>query len=95
MGSVSVEEIPDEQRFFTEFWNFRKKYYIPEDDDDFWNSLINEGDALADKYNNPFFDQLMLLEFNDVDRRFSEAQGRPWETDPVDRLYEKIKERRK
>jgi hypothetical protein len=88
--------LTDEQKFFTDFWNFRKKFYDPKDTESFWHSFMEEGDALGLKYkDSDFFQNLMLLEFEDVDRRFQDKHGRSWKSDAVEHLYKKIKERRK
>lgn len=50
MASVLGKEIPKESQFMTEYWRFRKQFYIPEDNDEYWNELVNAADSLMHKY---------------------------------------------
>lgn len=71
MASTQAKEIPEESRFMTDFWNFRKKFYLPESTDEYWESLCNAADDLATKYGyNPYFNNLINVCVNEIDRRY-------------------------
>ena len=91
MGSVTVDEIPDEQRFMAELWAFRKKFYYGEDRDSFWSELIDTAEVLSQKYKNRYLDQLLIVCADDIDRRYREKRGTAPESDPVKKLYERLR----
>ncbi len=75
MASVTAKEIPEEQKFFTELWNLRKKYYIPEDSDEYWNSVVNEFTELKYKYRGVSISyRIILLIIDDLELRYKEKK---------------------
>lgn len=76
MASVTAKEIPETQGFFNEFWALCKKYYIPEYDDCFWESVNNEFTALRDKYQNVKSASGMInaFIFDDLEVRYKEMK---------------------
>ena len=73
MASVTAKEIPEEQMFFTDLWNLRKKYYTPEDNDDYWSSMINEFTELRVKYEKVSISyKMILLIMDDLEMRYKE-----------------------
>lgn len=75
MASVTAKEIPEEQKFFTELWNLRKKYYIPEDSDEYWNSVVNDFTELKDKYRGVGISyRIILLIIDDLELRYKEKK---------------------
>lgn len=73
MASVTAKEIPEEQMFFTDLWNLRKKYYTPEDSDDYWSSMINEFTELRVKYEKVSISyKMILLIIDDLEMRYKE-----------------------
>lgn len=79
MGEVLGKEIPSESKFMSDFWAFRKKYYLPEDNDAYWESLINDGDLLMNEYDpelktNPskpsYYADIVLTCVRDLERRY-------------------------
>ena len=71
MASVTAKEIPEEQKFFTDLWNLRKKYYTPEDSDDYWSSMINEFTELRVKYEKVSISyKMILLIIDDLEMRY-------------------------
>lgn len=78
MASVSNKDIPIEFGFMADYWNFRKKFYIPEDNDAFWAELRNAGLELGYKYDpelkdNPgkasFYGAMIEICVTDIERR--------------------------
>ena len=89
---ISYEEYEVEIQFHTDLWNFRKKYYHGEDRNGFWEELINSFEALHKKYGNSYFDQLLLVCVNDIERRWKTAAGNPYlDPDPLQTLYETLR----
>ena len=73
MASVTAKEIPEEQMFFTDLWNLRKKYYTPEDNDDYWNSMVNEFTELRVKYEKVSISyKIILIVMDDLEARYKE-----------------------
>ena len=73
MASVTAKEIPEEQKFFTELWNLRKKYYTPEDNDDYWSSMVNEFTELRVKYEKVSISyKMILIVMDDLEMRYKE-----------------------
>lgn len=57
---VKKSDIPQEAEFMTEFWIVVKKYYIPEEGDDYWKSAIDELTELSEKYPTEFCKCIIL-----------------------------------
>ena len=71
MASVERKDIEQEAEFMSDFWKFRKKYYIPEKSDEYWEALCSAADDLAVKYGyNPYFNNLINVCVNEIDRRY-------------------------
>ena len=74
MASVTNKNIPTEYAFTGDYFNFRKKFYHPEEDDDYWTAVINESDALIRKYDcNEYLKALVLVCVDDLERRYRAA----------------------
>lgn len=50
MASAKAADIPNEQKMWTDVWNWRKKYYFPEDSEDYWKNFAEDGIYLGEKY---------------------------------------------
>ena len=50
MGAVMAKDIPEEQRMLTECWEFYKRNYYAEEEDEFWTGLVAEAKAIIAKY---------------------------------------------
>ena len=70
MAEVSAKDIPIESQFMTDFWSFRKKYYVPEDRDEYWSELVSAADELYNKYPYPYFEKMILNCAEDIDKRY-------------------------
>lgn len=71
----------------------RKKYYHGEDNEQYWADLIDEFIAVSEKYNrNSYFDQLLLVCIDDIERRWKTTTGNPFvDKDPLKTVYERLK----
>lgn len=75
MSEVLGKDIPIEQQFMTDFWKFRKKYYIPENSDSYWVNLCMDADKICEKYNrNKYFESLVLACVKDFEERYKEVK---------------------
>lgn len=50
MGAVTAKDIPEEQRMLTECWEFYKRNYYAEEEDEFWTRLVAEAKGIIAKY---------------------------------------------
>lgn len=69
MGSVNASDISEEQRMWTDIWNWRKKYYIPEKEDSWWQDFVNEGIDLGEKYGTSLCQNIIFAILDDVNER--------------------------
>lgn len=69
MAGVSAKEIPEEQRMWTDVWNWRKKYYYPEEDGEWWGNFTQEGISLGEKYGTGLCRQIVFAVLDDVNNR--------------------------
>ena len=49
-----------EYEMFNEYWQIMKQYNIPEDNDEYWGSLVSAGDAFWEKYDSQDARDLVL-----------------------------------
>lgn len=76
MASVESSEIKEEFEFMGDFFKLRKKYYIPENNDDYWHQLNLEVNELAKKYDyKDYFVQLLLIMVDEIDKRAGNHMG--------------------
>ena len=50
MASMKFSNDSDEYKMFGEFYQLCQKYYICEENDNYWQDLINETNALYEKW---------------------------------------------
>lgn len=94
MASVTNKDIPEEFNAFGEFFVFRKKYYNGEDNDDFWMGLIDAADELSKAHNSAYLDQMILICVDDIDRRYMASINKPWKSDPLEEVYNRLQRNR-
>ena len=75
MASVKNKDIPKDYEFFGELFNFRKKFYLPEDNQSYWNELIEETNKLSEKWNSEYVDGMLVLCVDEIDKRYHETHG--------------------
>ena len=49
-----------EYELFNDYWKLTKEFNIPEDADEYWESLINAGNAFCKKYDGQYAIDLIL-----------------------------------
>lgn len=52
MASVKFEKGSSEWYMFQEYWKLCQKFWIPEDNDDYWEEVVKETDDFYKKYKN-------------------------------------------
>lgn len=76
MSGVKFEKGSKEFCFFREFWNLVQEYYIPEDTDEYWQSLDDNANELAEKYDDKFFDSLIIAFVTAMSNKLYEGKRR-------------------
>lgn len=56
-----------EWQMFTDFWSLCRKFWIPEDNDQYWEDLINSTEEFNRKYNTVYSKHLSLALLNSLD----------------------------
>jgi len=86
------EEFAYEILINKDIMSFRKKFYVPEDAEEFWEELIKDANEIHNKYNSTFVDQMIMVNVDDIERRWKIATGNPFiNPDPLKTLYEKLR----
>ena len=49
-----------EYEIFNDYWKIVKEYNIPEDNDEYWKSLVSAGDEFCKKYDSQYARDLVL-----------------------------------
>ena len=58
-----------EWMMFMDYWALCQKYWEPDDNDDYWESVVKETDVFYRKYNSEFAKALALTLVNEVERK--------------------------
>jgi len=83
MAEISTDQLQDEREKWNDLWQFRKKYYNPEDDQSYWNKLIEETNKLSEKWNSEYVDGMLVLCVDEIDKRYHETHGKQFERGQV------------
>lgn len=58
-----------EWEMFAEYWRLYKQYYEPEDNDEYWQEVVDATNAFYEKYKTEFARGLALQLVNELERR--------------------------
>ena len=58
-----------EWMMFMDYWALCQKYWYPDDNDDYWESVVKETDVFYRKYNSEFAKSLALTLVNELERK--------------------------
>ena len=58
-----------EWMMFMDYWALCQKYWDPDDNDDYWKSVVKETDVFYRKYNSEFAKSLALTLVNELERK--------------------------
>ena len=50
MASKRFDKDSEEFKFFADFWKMVQAYYVPEDSDEYWDSLLSASALMGKKY---------------------------------------------
>lgn len=67
MASAELKKGTEEYMMFLDFWNLCKRFWTPEQKDDYWKDLINETDKFYKKYHTPYAKNFALGLVNALD----------------------------
>ena len=65
MASKKFNKGSEEWMMFTDFWNLCQKYWIVEDTDEYWESVIRSANDFQEKYNHISLSRRLALAFVD------------------------------
>ena len=66
MASKKFNKGSEEWMMFTDFWNLCQKYWIVEDTDEYWESVISSTNEFYEKYNHILLSRRLALAFIDA-----------------------------
>ena len=70
---ATKEDIDRERELQTDIWCYRKRFYNPEDSEEYWNDVVSVATEIGKKYNNdPYVKDMLTACAMDFDRRFRE-----------------------
>ena len=58
-----------EWMMFMDYWALCQKYWEPDDNDDYWESVVKETDVFYRKYNSEFAKSLALTLVNELEKK--------------------------
>ena len=74
--AATNKEMSTEFQYFGDVWTFFKKFYHVRPDDDYWEAVVAEGGAIAQKYNNlSLCKDLILAVIDELDRKGRAMRG--------------------
>lgn len=72
MAEKKFEKGSAEWQFFQDFWKFRQKYYIPDNEEEWIVEMMHAGEMIIEKYKNTDFSKfaqgVIFEHFADIDR---------------------------
>ena len=72
MASKRFEKGSEEFILFQDFWKICQSFWIPEDNDEYWEQVVNETDDFYKKYketNEIFVREIVLAFINSLEKR--------------------------
>ncbi len=72
MAAVTNKEIPDEFNLFGEIFTMYKKFYHPEESNEYWTSLVENTRDISSRYNTKLASDLCLIIVDELERKWRE-----------------------
>ncbi len=79
MAEVKFLKGSEEWMLFMDYWRLCQKYWEPEDNDDYWYSLIDAVKGFHKKYGTDFSLALSKCLVNEASRKLNLKDGGQWE----------------
>ena len=74
--AATNKEMSTEFQYFGEIWALFKKFYHVRPDDEYWEAVVEEGNAIVQKYNNlPLCRNLVLAVIGELERKEEAMKG--------------------
>lgn len=74
MAAQRFEKGSEEWQMFMDFWQLCQKYYVPEETEEYWQSVIDGGNAFIKKYNTSFARGLFMAFHMEIERKMKDVQ---------------------
>lgn len=68
MAGVMKKDIPQISEFMQDFWMLIKEYWIPENTDTYWETLINDCQRLSQKHTDSFVEDMLIAFVNNREK---------------------------
>ena len=75
MAALSFGKDSEERQMFIDLWDFCQKYWIVEDNDEYWAELIKAADEFAEKHPNGLGEMWLTIFMQVKEAEFKEMKG--------------------
>ena len=69
MTIATKEQMKTEFSYFSEAWNFFKKFYETSESDEYWDAVVQEAGAIVQKYDSPLCKTVILGIIDELERK--------------------------
>lgn len=66
MASVKFEKDSHEWHMFQDYWKLCQKFWVPENNDEYWKAIVRETDDFYEKYKDITLSKKIALAFVDA-----------------------------
>ena len=74
MAQIGDAQKAEESAFMGTYWNFRKSIGTPEDNENYWLSVVNGVNALEEQFGKkPYYQNILIACVADLEERFKGA----------------------
>lgn len=74
---ATKEQMKEEFAYFGEAWNFFKRFYEVQEDDSFWDSVVEEAGAIIRRYDSTLCKMVVLAIVDELERKRKGIQKMP------------------
>lgn len=76
MAGVKNEDVPDVFKFMTDIWRFMKRFWLPEDNEEYWKDISCESRKLLDEYRQDFCVALVCFVLEYLKWKYKKNKGK-------------------
>lgn len=73
MAGVKFAKGSEEWQMFIDFWNLCQKYWIPEEKESYWKSLVSDAEEFIKKYNSDFARELAMVLMAEMEMKYKKG----------------------